>query len=59
MLTARNDVETARLGEFEKFACSARMKAEMQAIAEARGITRSQAWREAGAAYIAAQGEGE
>lgn len=55
----RNDIHRSRLTEREKLACSPHMKEQMQAIADRRGISRSQIWREAAAAYIAAQGESE
>lgn len=54
----REDVALARFSSREKFAVSPRMMLEMQTIADRRGISRSQAWREAAAAYIAAA-EGE
>lgn len=60
MAANRDDVSArkARLTARENLVLSPQMQAEMQAIADARGISRSEAWREAAADYIAQHGGG-
>lgn len=61
MAANRDDVSArkARLTARENLVLSPQMQAEMQAIADARGIARSEAWREAAAEYIERHGGGD
>lgn len=61
MAANRNDVAGRKrtLTAREQLVVSPEMQAEMQAIADARGIARSEAWREAAAEYIERHGGGD